>query len=176
MSNFLADRVSESSVSTGIDPYILLGAFNSNCQSAESAGVLDGQTFEYSAHDPVNGGFETGLGTWITGGILIRTIIYASSNSGLPVVWSIGTRQVSLTLTAIGIANLEIPALTYSLRGVLRTLVGRNAQVEGLGIFNFVPNSLSVDDDETTFSTPIGAWHLSAISPDYLATQSLIGN
>jgi hypothetical protein len=171
---FNADRVSEASTSLGVDPYVLNGAFNANFQSALTAGVVDGDKFDYSAHDPANGGFETGMGTWRTGGVLFRTTIYSSSHQGRAVDWPAGTRQVSLTLTATALTELAIPSISYDARATLRTMTGRNAMIEGLGIFHFVQGGMAGDDDETTFASTDGVWLLAAIAPDYMAAQMML--
>jgi len=46
------------------------------------------------------GQWETGLGTWGTGGVLTRTTVHASSNAGAAVDFSAGTKRVALTATA----------------------------------------------------------------------------
>jgi hypothetical protein len=103
MGRIVADRVQETSTTTGVGAYTLSGA-TIGFRTATSV-CATGDTFSYHAEDVdvagrLLGGWETGLGTWTTGGILARTTIYASSNSNSAVSWVAGTRKVSLSLTA----------------------------------------------------------------------------
>lgn len=101
MAVFLADRVKETSTTTGVGPLTLAGAFNINHRSASAAGIANGDTAPYSIEDTTNGGFETGVGTWATGGIFTRTTVESSSNAGAAVNWPAGTRAISIGLTAL---------------------------------------------------------------------------
>jgi len=103
MARIVADRVLESSTTTGTGAYTLAGAVTG--YRAASAVCANGDTFTYYAEDVdtfgrVLGGWETGLGTWGTGNILTRTTIYASSNAGAAVSWAAGTRRIALTLVS----------------------------------------------------------------------------
>lgn len=101
MALFLADRVKETSTTTGTGALTLAGAFNSNYRTAVAAGITNGDTLPYSIEDTTNGGYETGTGTY-SSGTLIRDAadVYSSSNSGALVNWPAGTRTISLGLTA----------------------------------------------------------------------------
>lgn len=109
MAKIIADRVLETSTTTGTGAYTLAGAvtgfraFSTVCANAD--------TVEYYAEDVDSlgtplGGWEVGLGTWGTGGILTRTTIYASSNANAAVSWAAGTRRVALGLTATSLSAL----------------------------------------------------------------------
>lgn len=78
-----ADRVKETSSTTGTGTYALAGAVT-GFQSFSVVG--NGNTCYYAATDGTN--WEVGLGTWSTGGSLARTTIEASSNGGSAVSWS----------------------------------------------------------------------------------------
>jgi hypothetical protein len=103
MALIVADRIQETSTTTGNGALTLLGATTG--YRAASTVCANGDTFTYYAEDvdvsgrPL-GGWETGLGTWGTGNILTRTTIYASSNAGAAVVWAAGTRKIGLGLVA----------------------------------------------------------------------------
>lgn len=92
----IADRVRETSTTTGTGSYTLAGAvagfraFAAVCANADTAYYV------------ATGGadWEVGLGTWATGGTLARTAILASSNGGAAVNWGAGTRDVFLTAPA----------------------------------------------------------------------------
>ena len=93
-----ADRVRESSTTTGAGAFTLSGAeatfrtFSSVCAT--------GDTVYYTiAHRTANE-WETGLGTYSSANTLTRTTVHASSNSGAAVNFSAGTKEVFLALTA----------------------------------------------------------------------------
>ena len=103
MALIVADRVQETSTTTGADAYILLGAITGYRTAASVC--TNGDTFTYYAEDVDDlgrptGAWETGLGTWGTGNILTRTTIYASSNAGAAVSWGPGTRKIGLGLVS----------------------------------------------------------------------------
>jgi hypothetical protein len=100
MARIVADRVLETSTTTGPGSYTLAGTIN-GYRTAGSV-CANGDTFTYYAEDvDINGrplgGWETGLGTWSTGNILARTTVYASSNAGAAVSWAAGIRRIALS-------------------------------------------------------------------------------
>lgn len=103
MALIVADRVQETSTTTGVGAFTLLGATTG--YRAASTVCANGSTFTYYAEDidvsgrPI-GDWETGLGTWGTGNILTRTTIYASSNANAAVNWAAGTRRIGLSLVS----------------------------------------------------------------------------
>ena len=103
MALIVADRVQETSTTTGTGPLTLLGAVTG--YRAASAVCVNGDTFTYyaeaiDANERPTGAWETGLGTWGTGNILTRTTIYASSNTGAAVSWAAGTKRIGLGLVS----------------------------------------------------------------------------
>ncbi len=102
------DRVLETSTTTGTGTYTLAGAVTGF--QAASAVCANTDTAYYYAEDvdangvPL-GGWETGLGTWATGGTLARTTIHTSSNANAAVSWAAGTRRISIALTATALAQ-----------------------------------------------------------------------
>jgi len=105
MALVVADRVLETSTTTGSGALTLAGAVL-GYQTAASGGCTNGDTFYYAitgvdaSGNPDGSGWEEGLGTWGTGGILTRTTVHASSNAGAAVVWPAGTRRIAMALTA----------------------------------------------------------------------------
>lgn len=103
MTQIVADRILESSTTTGVGSYTLDGAVVG--YRGASIVCTNGDTFTYYAEDvdaygrPI-GDWETGLGTWSTGNILARTIIYSSSNSNTAVSWAPGTRLIGLSVNS----------------------------------------------------------------------------
>lgn len=101
-----ADRVYETSTTTGTGTYTLAGAKDSTYR-AFSAVCANNDTVYYCAFDTVNGGWETGIGTWATGGTLARTTVQTSSNANAAVSWAAGTREIFLAQTAASFAALH---------------------------------------------------------------------
>lgn len=103
MALVIADRVKETTTTTGTGTYTLAGAVT----GFESFGsVGDGNTTYYCCTDGTD--FEVGIGTYTASGTtLARTTILQSSNSDSAVNWSAGTRTIFVTMPAQKIAYLE---------------------------------------------------------------------
>ena len=92
-----ADRVQETTTTTGTSAYILDGALVG--YQAFAAALGDGDTCFYCATDNLN--WEVGLGTYSeSGNSLARTTIFASSNSGEAISWGQGSRNIWLDVPA----------------------------------------------------------------------------
>jgi hypothetical protein len=115
MPHIVADRVQETSTTTGTGSYTLAGAATGF--RAFSAVCADGDTAFYAATE--GSGWEVGLGTFSTGGTLARTTILSSSNAGAAVNWPAGTRDVFLTVPAQQIATLGVPDFIIATQGVI---------------------------------------------------------
>ena len=96
MALVIADRVRETTTTTGTGTYTLAGAVT----SFESFGSIGNtNTTYYCCTDGTD--FEVGIGTYTASGTtLARTTILQSSNSDSAVNWSAGTRQIFCTLPA----------------------------------------------------------------------------
>jgi len=95
-----ADRVRETSPTTGTGTYIFNGAVT-GFQTFVS-GIGDTNTCYYCATDNVD--WEIGIGTVASGpDSMARTAIIASSNSNAAVNWAAGTRDIFCTIAARGI-------------------------------------------------------------------------
>ena len=100
-----ADRVQETSTTTGTGTLTLLGAVT-GYQSFASAfpSPIISQDVYYSSTDGTN--FEVGKGTWTASGdTLTRSQVFASSNSGALVNWSGATVYVFVDLPAIAVVD-----------------------------------------------------------------------
>lgn len=121
-----ADRVKETSTTTGTGTYTLAGAAT-GFQSFSAIG--NGNTCYYTAEDGTN--WEVGLGTYTSAGTtLARTTVLASSNAGAAVNWAAGTRNIFVSppaskFRAIGEAVLaaDLPAASDSAKGGIQVAV-----------------------------------------------------
>lgn len=100
MAHIAADRVWETSTTTGTGNLTLAGAVSA--YQAFSAVCANNDTFFYAiAHASANE-FEVGLGTYVSATPAIaRTTILRSSNAGSAVNFSAGTKNVQLTSPAV---------------------------------------------------------------------------
>jgi len=99
MALVVADRVKETTTSTGTGAISLAGA-EPNFRTFASV-LSDGDTTYYAIIDDNNLAFEVGLGTYASSGNTItRTTVLASSNSNNAVNFSAGTKDVFLTYPA----------------------------------------------------------------------------
>ncbi len=97
MSLIVADRVQETTNTTGTGAYTLGGAVAGFQTFASVASDTD--TVYYSITDNVD--WEVGLGTYASGaGTITRTTVFSSSNSDAAVDWGIGTKNIFLTYPA----------------------------------------------------------------------------
>ena len=98
MALVLADRVKETSTTTGTGSFTLAGAVT-GFQSFDSA-IGNGNTTYYVIENLSTGEWETGLGTFTSPSTLARTSVYTSSNAGSAVNFSAGTKNVFVDISA----------------------------------------------------------------------------
>jgi hypothetical protein len=99
MALVLADRVKETTTSTGTTAITLAGAAT-GYQTFSSA-VGDANTTYYTLADQTGVNWEVGIGTYTTSGnTLSRDTVLASSNAGALVVFLTGTKDVFVTYPA----------------------------------------------------------------------------
>lgn len=115
MTAIVADRVLETSTTTGTGPYTLNGAVTGFVGVSSVSTALD--TFNYFAEDvaangSAAGGWEVGIGTVNANGTIDRAV-QTSSNNNLPVSWAAGTRRFGLTLSAAQFVALQTPSVTF---------------------------------------------------------------
>ena len=94
----LADRVKESTVTTGTGNIALGGAIT-NFETF-SANLSNSDTTYYAIVDNTNGAFEVGLGTYNSSGNTLSRSVIASSNSNSAVNLGVGTKEVFITAIA----------------------------------------------------------------------------
>lgn len=103
MAFVVADRVKETSTSTGTGAFTLTGAITGFSAFASRCAV--GDTLYYAiqgvdAFGTPTAEWECGLGTYSAANTLTRTTVTSSSNSDAAVIFSAGTKQVYITMPA----------------------------------------------------------------------------
>ena len=135
MAFVLADRVKETTTTTGTGTVTLLGA-STGFQSFAAIG--NGNTTYYTIAGQTGSEWEVGIGTYTSSGTtLARTTVIASSNSGSLVSFSAGTKDVFVTYPAEftanaiggGIGAVQLNADTMTVSGSIST--GQNGLTVG---------------------------------------------
>lgn len=126
MAKVYADRVLETTVTTGSGDITLTGALMGFQRFGDALTV--GDTCDYAiiavdgAGDPT-GDWETGTGTYSASNTLTRTSVSESTNAGAAVTFAGGDKQVMLTIGA-RVAQIVLPAAAGSAGDVLTNLSG----------------------------------------------------
>ena len=107
MALVIADRVKETSATTGTGALTLAGAITGF--RAFSAACAVGDTLYYAlqavdASGVPTGDWECGLGTYSSANTLTRTTVTSSSNAGAAVSLAAGTKQVYISMPAVQVA------------------------------------------------------------------------
>ena len=149
MALIVADRVQETTNSTGTGAYTLGGAVPGFQTFASE--VSNADTVYYSITDNVD--FEVGLGTYASsGGTITRTTVFTSSNSNSAVNWGIGTKNIFLTYPADK-AVVEDASNNVTIGNNLvvgGTVDGRDVAADGTKLdFVTVTQAVNLDQMET---------------------------
>jgi len=99
MAFITADRVLDSSTSTGTGAFVVSGTPATGYRTF-SAVMSIGDTCYYSIQGQTTSEWEVGLGTYSSANTLTRTTVYSSSNAGSAVTFSAGTKNVFITMVA----------------------------------------------------------------------------
>ncbi len=147
MAHKYGDRVRESTTTTGTGTITLGGAALGGYQ-AFSAVCSNNDTVFYSISDPAGTKWEVGLGTWQTGGTIVRTaggVLTGSSGAGALVSFDAGTKDVMLVVpTKAGILGAGGGA-TVASAAALPVPTGRVCHVSGTtGITSVLATNLEV--------------------------------
>lgn len=163
-----ADRVFETSVTTGTGTYALAGAVVG--YRAFSTICSNNDTVEYVATDGVN--WEIGLGTWTTGNSLARTSVYASSNANAAVNWTTGTRNIWLDIpahffnTSTGSGNLVFATSpTLNQPNLVGTTTNNNAAAGSVG--EYVTSVVLTPGSSISTGTAINVTSISLTAGDW---------
>jgi len=112
----LADRVKETSTTTGTGNLTLAGAVTQFI--AFSSAYAAGETFFYAIVGQTGSEWEIGVGQ-LSGGALVRSQVLQSSNAGALVSLSAGTKDVFVTVPGF--------------------LLNRSAGIDSLAMYKFSP-------------------------------------
>ncbi len=119
----VADRIMESSVTTGTGAFTLAGAYTA--YRAFSAVCATNDTAYYvieaiDANGNATGDWEAGLGTYSGANTLTRTTVLASSNAGAAVNFAAGTKRVRLEAIAAYLAAF-LTSVPFAVAGDINT-------------------------------------------------------
>jgi len=154
MALVLADRVKETSVTTGTGTFTLAGAVIG--YQTFSAAIGNTNTCYYTIASQLLNEWEVGIGT-VGAGTLTRTTILSSSNAGSAVTFSAGTKDVFVTYPAekavyLDSSNAYIPASPV-FNG--NAIISDNSANAALRITQVgAGNALLVEDSANPDSTP----------------------
>ena len=164
MALVLADRVRETSTTTGTGTITLAGAVY-GYQSFSAVGNAN-QTY-YTIFDQTSGDWEVGIGTYTSSGTtLSRTTVLSSSNSGSLVPFGAGTKDVFVDYPA-GRSVYRDTANTYTVQQAFDALTANTATLVA-GTVNSIP-SVGTDIANKAYVDTV-ATGLSVHEPCYVAT------
>jgi hypothetical protein len=179
MALVLADRVQETSTTSGTGTLTLNGAVNGFQSFAN--GVGNGNTCYYTIYDTVAYTWEVGVGTYTTSGsTLTRTTVFSNSSQTTSLINFAGNlMNVWVDYPAEKAVSTDTlaypPAIgaTTPAAGTFTTITGQNETLKGTGQ-NFVLNSQGIG---TGFWNNVGtatSTQNSAVAPDSTSTASTI--
>jgi hypothetical protein len=129
MALVLADRVRETSATTGTGTLTLAGAIY-GYQSFAAIG--NGNTTYYTIYDQTSGAWEVGIGTYTASGTtLSRTTVLSSSNSDALVPFGVGTKDVFVTYPSERSVYKDA-ANTYTVQQAFDALTANTAVIGGV--------------------------------------------
>lgn len=161
MAFVIADRVRETSTSTGTGSVTLAGAVT-GYQTFASV-LTSSDTTYYTIADQGGSGWEVGIGTFTSPSTLARTTVLSSSNAGSLVNFTAGTKDVFITLPAPrtvtsvsgGTTGLTPSTASYGAISLAGTLVAANGGT-GLTTPGTSGNVLTSNGTSWTSSAPTG--------------------
>jgi hypothetical protein len=158
----VADRVQETTTTTGTGTYTLAGA-KTGFQSFAAVG--DGNTTYYACTDGTD--YEVGIGTYTASGTtLARTTIIESSNSDAAVSWSAGEKDIFVTLPA---SKAVIEDASNNVAIGNNITVG--GTVDGVDIATNIPASLGTAGQVLTVNSGATAGEWASLPAVSLAEQ-----
>lgn len=98
MAHITADRIKQTSTSTGTGSIVLTGSLTGFRNFSSVLAVND--TFWYAIASAPGSEWEVGLGTYTSADTFTRTTVLSSSNAGAVVTFSAGSKEVFITAAA----------------------------------------------------------------------------
>ena len=150
-----ADRVQETSTTTGTGTYDLAGAATG--YQTFVAGIGTANICYYCATDGTD--WEIGIGIVTDAGTdtLSRTTIVASSNSDAAVNWGAGTRTIFCTIPAVStwdIGDIKATARATASAGWVMAYGQELSRTTYWALFAEISTTYGVGDGSTTFNAP----------------------
>ncbi len=144
-----ADRVKESSTSTGASTFALAGAYTGFRSFSSVCSI--GDTFYYVIDSDLGSEWETGLGTYSAVNTLTRTTVHSSSNSNSIVTFSAGTKNVYISLTGNQLGTLSTLAGSETLTN--KTINASNNTITNVSLTSGVTGTLPLANGGTGATT-----------------------
>ena len=146
MAFVIADRVRETTTTTGTGTINLLGAVT-NFETF-AANLSNSDTTYYAIVDNTNNDFEVGVGTFTASGTTLARSVIASSNSNNLVDFGVGTKEVFITVPASKIV-VEDGSNNVSIGGTVTATAfsGSGAGLTGVDVVNDTTPQLGGDLD-----------------------------
>ena len=146
MAFVIADRVRETTTTTGTGTINLLGAVT-NFETF-AANLSNSDTTYYAIVDNTNNDFEVGVGTFTASGTTLARSVIASSNSNNLVDFGVGTKEVFITVPASKIV-VEHGSNNVSIGGTVTATAfsGSGAGLTGVDVVNDTTPQLGGDLD-----------------------------
>lgn len=164
MAFVIADRVQETTISTGTGTVLLTGAV----QGYQSFGVIgNANTTYYTIADQAGTNWEVGIGTYYSSNVsLVRTTVLSSSNASSLVNFPAGTKAVFVTYPAERAIYADSSNIT-----TVTNLVSGNVSVTG-GTINSTTQNASTYTNVTVNGGTVNGVSLSNITYGGLGTMS----
>lgn len=172
MALIIADRIKETSTTTGTGPLTLAGAMTGMRAFSAVCAVAD--TVYYAAQGVDTAGYptpdwEVGLGTYSAANTLTRTTVLSSSNAGAAVVFPAGTRQVWIDIAATQLSGFA----QQSALDLKEALANKDATGGYVGLTLFKINFKNAANTLTNFLTNATTVARTWIFPDKDGTVAM---